>query len=47
VRWCEEMGKFEGVFIGGDCNIDYIYHKYSQKNLKKLLKKSAKPIKMF
>jgi hypothetical protein len=31
VRWCEEMEKFRGVFIWGDCNIGYIYHKYSQK----------------
>jgi len=34
VRWCEEMGKFGGVFIGRDCNISYIYHKYSQKCVK-------------
>jgi len=38
VRWCEEMGKFDGLFIGGDCNIGYIYHKYSQKNVNKLNK---------
>jgi len=31
VRWCEKMRKFRGIFIGGDCNIGYIYHKYSQK----------------
>lgn len=31
VRWCEEMRKFIGVFIGGDCNIGYIYHKYNPK----------------
>ena len=34
VRWFEEMRKFGGVFIGGDCNIGYIYHKYSQKSVK-------------
>jgi len=28
------MRKFGGVFIGGDCNIGYIYHKYSQKTCK-------------
>ena len=38
MRWCEEMEKFRGVFIGGDCNIGYIYHKYSQKTWKKLNK---------
>jgi len=38
VRRYEEMGKFRGAFIGGDCNIGYIYHKYSQKNVKKLNK---------
>ena len=38
MRWWEEMGKFGGVFIGGDCNIGYIYHKYSQKNVKNLKK---------
>ena len=32
------MRKFRGVFIEGDCNIGYIYDKYSQKNVKKLNK---------
>jgi len=30
VRWCEEMGKFGGVFIGGNDSIGYNYHKCSQ-----------------
>jgi len=27
------MGKFGGVFIGGNGNIGYNYHKFSQKNV--------------
>jgi len=42
VRWCEEMGKFGGVFIGGNGKINYNYHKCSQKNVKKLFKKKCK-----
>jgi len=34
VRWCEEMGKFEGVFIGGNGNKGYTYNKYSKKTCK-------------
>ena len=30
MRWCEEMGKFGGVFIGGNDSIGYNYHKCSQ-----------------
>ena len=33
VRWCEEMRKFGGVFIGGNGNIVYNYHKCSKKNV--------------
>ena len=29
VRWCEEIGKFGGVFIGGNDSIGYNYHKCS------------------
>jgi len=32
-RECEEMRKFEGVFIGGNGNIGYKYHKCSKKNV--------------
>jgi len=34
VRWCEEMRKFGGVFIGGNGNIGYNYNKYSKKTCK-------------
>jgi len=44
--WCEEMVKFGGVFIGGDCNIGYIYHKCSKKKNVKHSEKRAKPIKI-
>jgi len=33
VRWYEEIGKFGGVFIGGNSKIGYNYHKCSQKNV--------------
>jgi len=29
VRWCEEIEKFGGVFIGGNGKIGYNYHKGS------------------
>jgi len=38
VRWCEEMGKFGGVFIGRNVNIGYNYNKCSKKSVK-LVKK--------
>ena len=31
--WCEEMGKYGGVFIGGNGSIGYNYHKCGQKNV--------------
>jgi len=36
VRWCEKMGKFRGVFIGGNDKISYTYHKCCKKNVKNL-----------
>ena len=33
VIWCEEIGKYEGVFIGGNGSIGYNYHKCGQKNM--------------
>jgi len=33
VRWCEEIGKFGEVFIGGNDNIGYNYNKCSKKNV--------------
>jgi len=26
VIWCEELGKYEGVFIGGNGSVGYKYH---------------------
>jgi len=39
VRWCEKMGKFGGVFIGGNGNIGYKYNKCSKKMCKTCKKK--------
>jgi hypothetical protein len=39
VRWCEEMGKFGGVFIGENGNISYNYNKCSKKTYKTCKKK--------
>jgi len=33
VIWCEEIGKYEGVFIGGNGSIGYNYNKCGQKNV--------------
>jgi len=33
VIWCEEIRKYEGVFIGGNGNIGYNNHKCGQKNV--------------
>jgi len=33
VIWCEEMGKYGVVFIGGNGSISYNYHKCGQKNV--------------
>jgi len=46
VRWCEEMRKFGGVFIGWNDNIDYNYNKCSQKKCKTCIKKRVKSIKI-
>jgi hypothetical protein len=31
VIWCEELGKYGGVFIGRNVNLGCNYHKYGQK----------------
>ena len=31
--WCEKIGKYVGVFIGGNGSIGYNHHKYGQKNV--------------
>jgi len=31
VIWCEEIGKYGEVFLGG--NVGYNHHKYGQKNV--------------
>jgi len=33
VIWCEEIGKYRGVFIGGNGSIDYKNHICGQKNV--------------
>jgi len=33
VIWCEEMGKYGGVFIGENGSVSYNYHKCGQKNV--------------
>jgi len=33
VIWCEEIGKYEGVFIGENGSISYNRHKCGQKNM--------------
>ena len=32
--WCEELGKYEGVFIDGNNSIGYNKHKCGQKTCK-------------
>jgi len=32
--WCEEIGKYGGVFIGGNSNVGYNHHKCGQKTCK-------------
>lgn len=31
VRWCEKIGKYGGVFIGGNGSVGYNHHKCGQK----------------
>ena len=33
VIWCEEIGKYGGVFIGGNGSIGYNHHKCGKKNV--------------
>jgi len=33
VIWCEEIGKYGGVFIGGNGSIGYKHHYCGQKNV--------------
>ena len=39
VIWCEEIGKYEGVFIGENGSIGYKYHYFGQKKRVNLVKK--------
>ena len=34
--WCEEIGKYGGVFIGGNGSVGYNHHKCGKKNVKNL-----------
>jgi len=34
VIWCEEIGKYGGVFISENGSIGYNYHKFGQKTCK-------------
>jgi len=42
VRWCEEIEKFGGVFIGENGKIGYNYYKCSKKREKTFIKKTCK-----
>jgi len=33
VIWCEEIGKYRGVFIGENGSVGYNHHKCGQKNV--------------